>query len=217
MPYQLKPRNTGLTDEQVLAELRRVVQALGKKTVTTAEYDRRGRISRYVLHRHFGSWNRALAAAGLEVTHRWRIQPPELFENLERVWQSLGRQPACSDMARPLSVFSTGPYVARFGGWRAALEAFVLWANRRGAAPPPPSAAPEPLRPRTAGLALRFAVFKRDHFRCTLCGRSPATDTTVELQLDHKVPWSQGGGATMENLATLCRSCNRGKSNGPLP
>jgi len=60
-------------------------------------------------------------------------------------------------------------------------------------------------------VSLRYNVFKRDHFRCVICGRSPAKDISVELHCDHIKPISRGGESTMENLRTLCAECNIGK------
>lgn len=60
---------------------------------------------------------------------------------------------------------------------------------------------------------LRYQVLKRDHFRCCACGASPAKDTSIELHIDHIVPWSKGGETTLENLQTLCSKCNLGKSD----
>lgn len=60
---------------------------------------------------------------------------------------------------------------------------------------------------------LRYQVLKRDNFRCCACGASPAKDASVELHIDHIVPWSKGGENTVENLQTLCSKCNLGKSN----
>lgn len=54
---------------------------------------------------------------------------------------------------------------------------------------------------------LRKRVYERDHCRCVTCG---ATD---HLSLDHIIPWSLGGEDTMENLQTMCRSCNSRKGN----
>lgn len=54
---------------------------------------------------------------------------------------------------------------------------------------------------------LRKMVYERDHCRCITCG---ATD---HLSLDHIIPWSLGGEDTMENLQTMCRSCNSRKGN----
>lgn len=58
---------------------------------------------------------------------------------------------------------------------------------------------------------LRFDVMRRDGFKCCLCGRS-ASDG-VKLEVDHIIPVSRGGKSVMSNLQTLCRDCNRGKSN----
>lgn len=59
---------------------------------------------------------------------------------------------------------------------------------------------------------LRFAIFKRDHYRCQLCGASSLTNKSVELEIDHKVPLAKGGTNHMDNLWVLCRPCNQGKS-----
>jgi 5-methylcytosine-specific restriction endonuclease McrA len=66
---------------------------------------------------------------------------------------------------------------------------------------------------RTISDKLRYQVLKRDHFKCCACGASPAKDSSVELHIDHIVPWSKGGETTLRNLQTLCSRCNLGKGN----
>lgn len=66
---------------------------------------------------------------------------------------------------------------------------------------------------RDASLQLRYLVLKRDNFKCCACGASPAKDPSVELHIDHIVPWSKGGETVEENLQTLCSKCNLGKSD----
>lgn len=56
----------------------------------------------------------------------------------------------------------------------------------------------------------RYEIFERDDFRCQICGRSAQDDVTLEL--DHIIPYSQGGKTTPENLRVLCQECNRGKA-----
>lgn len=70
-----------------------------------------------------------------------------------------------------------------------------------------------PARSRAVSDKLRYAVLKRDHFKCCACGASPAKDPAVELHIDHIVPWSKGGETKPDNLQTLCSRCNIGKSN----
>ena len=54
---------------------------------------------------------------------------------------------------------------------------------------------------------VRAQVFARDKMRCVACA------TRDNLEVDHIVPVSLGGTGTIENLQTLCRSCNRKKRN----
>lgn len=56
---------------------------------------------------------------------------------------------------------------------------------------------------------IRFNIFKRDHYRCQICGRT-AQDGAI-LEVDHKHPVILGGKDDIENLWVLCFECNRGK------
>ena len=60
---------------------------------------------------------------------------------------------------------------------------------------------------------LRFIVMRRDNFKCKNCGRSPATDPSIILHVDHIKAWAKGGETVLENLQTLCSVCNIGKSD----
>jgi hypothetical protein len=57
---------------------------------------------------------------------------------------------------------------------------------------------------------LRYRIFKRDGFRCQICGRTQADDVT--LHVDHCKSVADGGSDELENLQTLCSDCNLGKS-----
>jgi len=213
--YKLKPYNRYITNQELLDDLGRVAQFLGKTTVGYAEYPAHGRCASRVFETRFGSWNKALQAAGLEITRRQDITEIELFENLEKVWRILGRQPRREEMRKPLSEFSKGTYERRFGGWRAALEKFIAFADDPIEKLP---TATDPDRgttknPRFPDLRLRFRVLSRDSFKCQSCGRSPATETGVQLHVDHVIPWSKGGPTSLENLSTLCELCNLGKGD----
>jgi uncharacterized protein YozE (UPF0346 family) len=58
-------------------------------------------------------------------------------------------------------------------------------------------------------LKKRFEIFKRDDYRCQICG-CDASDG-VRLEIDHKTPIAKNGNDNIDNLWTLCFSCNRGK------
>jgi hypothetical protein len=67
--------------------------------------------------------------------------------------------------------------------------------------------------PRNVSLSLRYAVLKRDNFRCVKCGRSPALNPGLVLHVDHSKSWANHGETVLENLKALCSDCNFGKSN----
>jgi hypothetical protein len=52
---------------------------------------------------------------------------------------------------------------------------------------------------------LRWRVFRRDNYRCKHCS------TDEDLTADHIIADSLGGPTIIENLQTLCRSCNSKK------
>jgi len=58
--------------------------------------------------------------------------------------------------------------------------------------------------------SLRYQVLSRDKSICQKCGRK-APD--IELEVDHILPWACGGPTVIDNLQTLCKECNLGKSN----
>lgn len=51
----------------------------------------------------------------------------------------------------------------------------------------------------------RTTVMERDRYRCRHCG------THLNLTIDHIIAVANGGGNGLENLQTLCKSCNSSK------
>lgn len=205
-----------VSDEELLADLRTAASKTGKGTIGHKEYRRFGKFDDSTISRRFGTWNKALVAAGLSIANELDIPDERLFENLLTLWQHHGRQPRRSELASPPSTISQSPYSRRFGSWTAALEAFVSYANGMDADLPAPLPSPGPTRRATGrdpSLRLRWKVLQRDRFTCCNCGASPAMTPGVELHVDHVVPWSKGGETVMENLQTLCAACNLGKSD----
>ncbi len=188
MKFELKPYNYGLSDDELLDDLRSVARHLRKDKVTKEEYDQHGRLCSATFRKRFGSWGKAHDLAGLKRSRYDQMEPAEyiadvchvaatlkknsltcqdyeahgkfsyasvirnlgpwetvldqaglkraanfnprisddsLFENLEHLWITLGRQPTKKDFVKPLSRYSYDPYPRRFGSFRKALEAFV--------------------------------------------------------------------------------------------
>jgi len=221
MKFQLEPFHRNIPNEVLLDDLRDIGKLLKKNKITESEYDDHGKYSHHTLKRRFGSWFRALEAAGFEKTRNLNINDEELFLNLERVWSTLGRQPRYSEICKPLSKYSAGTYENHFDSWRKALEAFVNYVNMDAPAlkdgKPNEKFNPKqnqiPRKNRHISWRLRFLIMRRDGFRCRKCGHSPATEPGVVLHIDHTEAWSKDGPTTYDNLQTLCSVCNIGKSD----
>lgn len=72
--------------------------------------------------------------------------------------------------------------------------------------------------------SVRRRIFKRDSYRCALCGLAgwemrcprggfihPTSAPGIYLSIDHIAPRSRGGGHGESNLRTLCTLCNSRK------
>jgi 5-methylcytosine-specific restriction endonuclease McrA len=59
--------------------------------------------------------------------------------------------------------------------------------------------------PRVSVRLTRRNLMFRDAHECQYCGRRPPLR---ELNIDHVIPRSRGGGDSWENLVTACRVCN---------
>lgn len=59
--------------------------------------------------------------------------------------------------------------------------------------------------------AVKQQIFKRDGFRCVICGLGREDGVTIAA--DHKKPKSKDGGNTLDNGQTLCKQHNQLKKN----
>gem|GEM_PF-4549984 len=56
---------------------------------------------------------------------------------------------------------------------------------------------------------LRYIIFRRDGYKCTICGKR--SEDGVKLEVDHIIPIEKWGRTEDSNLRALCKDCNRGK------
>lgn len=221
----IAPRARRVTRETLLDAIKNYATEFGESP-RIDDIAERLDVSRSMILHKFGKWPELLKAVGLQpVPLGRRYTDEECYENIVELWTHYGRQPNFHELNRAPSRVGSKAYVRRWGGWRAALGAFISYVNqsppvsqseaRADAEPLQPSAnssgAPVTSEPRSLSLALRYKVLCRDRFRCQICGRSPAKDIGVELHVDHIIPWSKGGQNTEENLRALCFDCNLGK------
>ena len=221
------------SDEDVVIDLKRVAEITGTETLTETltarEYNSHGRYYSTILIRRYGTWNNILELAGMKANLNRNFSDEQMFEEIERIWVVLGRQPTTTDIKKGISKYFLNSYARRFGGWRNALQAFVDYINSDEKQEEISNVSNQKsittfsenkdicdVYHKTSGdinLRMRFKVLQRDNFKCCTCGASPAKDPSVELHIDHIMPWSKGGETEIDNLQTLCSKCNLGKSD----
>jgi hypothetical protein len=86
--------------------------SFGKATIGLKDYRRLGKYDDSTATKRFGSWNKALIAAGLPVLNEVDISDERLFENILVLWQHFGRQPRRSDLAHIRQSFRKVPTAA---------------------------------------------------------------------------------------------------------
>ena len=217
-----------ISNEEMITDLKRVAGIVNLESPTRESYDKYGKYHSATLCRKYGSWNNVLKFAGMKLNLNRKMSNEEMFEEIERVWTILGRQPTTTDIKNGISKYSLNSYARRFGGWRKTLEAFVGFINSDTVTLADEETENENTQTvssnlsennechktsRDINLRLRFRVLQRDNFKCCACGASPAKNPAVELHVDHIMPWAKGGETVLENLQTLCSKCNLGKSD----
>lgn len=227
MKYELNTYHRNTPDQELLDDLKRVADKLGKDKMTIEEYNQNGgKYSSQTMADRFRSWNKAIEKAGLKMTNQQNISEIELFKNLEDVWIKLGRQPKRRDMLKQNSKYSETPYKSKFGTWRKALEAFVEFINSDN----DQNIDSENIEieenliktaqdkefiikhktKRIPSERLKVQVLMRDGNTCRLCGIKVTGDN---IHFDHIKPWSKGGETVLENLQVLCAEHNLAKGN----
>ena len=216
MKFEYIEYHKSASNDELIADLKETAKQLGVSSLSMREYDENGKFSSSAVSRRFGTWNQALSIAKLDYRNR-AFSDNELFENIETVWIKLGKQPTRRDMDNTaISSISSGSYLRKFGQWSNALKSFTKYINENEKVYSFDNHHESIHKTkRDVNLRMRFIVMQRDNFRCCVCGASPAKDPSVELHIDHIIPWSKGGETTLQNLQTLCSKCNLGKSNLP--
>lgn len=125
MKFELNDYHRNTSDNDLIADLKKVAGELKKDSITVNEYKKLGKYNASTISKRFGSWNESLEMASLKITLRQNIPEEELFKNLEDVWIKLGRQPTYAEIQLPLSQFPSSVYANRFGSWHKALKKFV--------------------------------------------------------------------------------------------
>jgi hypothetical protein len=224
-----RPRTNQYPTEKILDELRRVAGIYGNRHFSRHEFDEKAEECKgSVVLARFGSWQAALEAAGLKLERtkkdRFLISDAQLFQELGRVWRSLGHRPSKDEWDK----FGGSTHTPRTKlGSKAGLTLVVHleYASNENQTTKPETQSETSMldsasipvisieEKRNIPMKLRYRALTRDNYKCVLCGRSPATYLGISLHIDHIVPFSKNGKTVLENLRTLCNECNWGRGN----
>lgn len=221
-----------LSDEEIISELKEVAKHYDFVKFTRHEFDKVAKNCKgtAVISR-FGSWEKSLEKVGLELKEkakkpRYFISENELMVEMARVFEILSHRPSKTEWEALEPKFSYTTYKARYKGWVNAwryffenfkgidLESEESTKNLNGNQLIPIDITA--IEKRTIPLKLRLQVLQRDNFKCVYCGASPATNTDIQLHIDHIVPFSKSGKTELCNLQTLCQNCNWGKGDSAI-
>lgn len=141
MKFELKPFSRkkcesaqGVSSEELLDDLKRVLKQINKPTVTSVEYRSFGKYGSKALVKRFGqSWFDVLNAAGLSATRsKLNIPSEEMLEDIRRIASKLNKQTLTQQEYEDSGGrFSCSTICKRFGGsWFKAIESIGLERSR---------------------------------------------------------------------------------------
>lgn len=189
----------------LIRELKRIASVTGRNRVMASDFKEHGRVSFHTILEKFGTIAKANEAAGLSPSPFRPRSDRELLQILADLWSLTWKEKRSRPMKADLRKYGfpvNGCTITkRFGSWNKALLAANELVDN------PEQGRSKASRRRTpVSDRVRFLVFKRDLYQCRICRKMGG-----ELELDHMIPVARGGSNEIENLQTLCMSCNRGK------
>lgn len=217
MEFQLIKKDK-ISDEDIIQEIKTVMQKLGKRSITIKEFDANAKINSSTVTRRFGKWNKALTKVGAEINNTFYTDE-ELLSNIKDAWLKKGKQPSRRDMDnKELSTISSGTYLRHYGTWYKALECFIIYISKNDSetlSNVPKSNSTSVIKHKTKrepNDRLKVQVLMRDGNRCRICG-AECSGGLHNIHFDHIKPWSLGGETTLDNLQVLCSNCNEALGN----
>lgn len=219
MKFTLKLKNITISDEDLKADVLRVMKLVEPLPLSSTKYNELGKFNSDTVSRRLGQrrWNNVLKLFGAPPVQVFHTEQ-DLLDNIAKVWISKGEQPTRRDMDNNLvSTISSGAYLRKYGKWNIALTRFVEYVNSEDSVDFSEVDLPKNIihhTRREPSNRLKVKVLMRDGNRCGICGIK-CDDGIHKLHFDHIIPWSRGGETTFDNLRVLCKSCNEilGNSN----
>lgn len=115
-------RHTSCTDEELLNYLKQFYEENGR-TPEQNEFSKDNKYPHYNTYfNRFGSWNKAIEIAGLDINYHASYTDEELLNYLKQFYNETGKAPTETDFKNNKKYPSYGAYKKHFGGWQKALQ-----------------------------------------------------------------------------------------------
>ena len=145
MKFELKSLPRNASDEEIVAEIKRVDVIVGKDLLTKKDYDEHGKITSGAIQKRLGGWQKALIAAGLAHKYSGRtisgkmrqqskhLTDEEILHELRAVTKKLGKDYVSQEEVNDNSeIISASTVIYRFGSWPKGLEKAGLQSSPYG-------------------------------------------------------------------------------------
>jgi hypothetical protein len=117
--------------DRILQEIRQVARTIAPAPLTKTGFLRESNISWSKVRYYFGSWNKAVEAAGFQPNPKGvhaagykRLSEEELLEEIGNLWKKEGRRPT-EDLMNSSGTFSAKPYSKRWGTFSTAVDVYI--------------------------------------------------------------------------------------------
>lgn len=129
MRFELNEYKSFLTDDEILADIKRVAYSLNVTYISISTYKKYGKYSQCAIQNHFGTWKNALSLAGLRnerlPNELKLISDDEYFSDAQRIAAFLKSDTVRYDDYKKYGKFAAENIFKRFTTW----EAFLLKAG----------------------------------------------------------------------------------------
>ena len=137
MEFKLNEYHRNVSDEDLLKDILRVANSLGKDSITTNEYNNGGKYHSSTFQKRFGGWLKALELCGLTPSKQQvypsygtytqsYITTQELIDDLLNVSEKINKVTFSSSEYNQNGKYSSNTYFKRFNTWNNALNAAGL-------------------------------------------------------------------------------------------
>lgn len=121
MKFELEPYNRGLSNDELLNDLRLVARQLKRNFVTQDDYNKKGRLCAATFKKRFGSWGKAHELAGLKRTRNYQATEKDCIADMKRVAALLKTDSITNADYIAHGNFSLPLISRRVGPWEAAI------------------------------------------------------------------------------------------------